>query len=540
PRPRVLHHDRQCAAAKGEKLFPPASYLPPEWATRLNCILINLVNHADRPKTWEDHAAEVLRLRQSIVGGLELLRGTLEAHFRRTTALPLVGTAGVLDAARWEKHCRSVSRIPQMPQVAVDEWGFTSEQSEGGGAGTAVAVLGASASQQGHMPLALLRHKPYLDLLHKYARAAWNFMQQVGMPLALQPFLARGNAKEKHLAQGLLQKRGEAKLNTHLPTTNLAEAVGSISAPRQEFRGRFDPYFSADTLDAFEARERGTLSDVWAMWLMFTYFAKPGGMSQPVQWAARKLDEVGRVVCDSLRSRLAALSVDILSQDLEWERGSALWLRLEVAEPVHLYQARASLLDALHATFKWTGSPDITAHVARTRWRHIVIVPTFQGKALTRTAWPISMDTIALTAASELGWWSLAPQPVPESSWRRLAVELWTQPLLGWADEFRDAMGELRLRLDLALGLRNSTAAMEIDSLGRELLEGFLLEQNALVAAAVQRARAVIDKMDGWMGSLTRSTFNDNPNLGLIHHGLRDILARIDHRGRDHRVGTHR
>ncbi|MFY2558647.1 hypothetical protein ACN469_13550 [Corallococcus terminator] len=499
-------------------------YLPPEWATRLNGMLINLITYPDRPKTWEDHAVEVLHLRQSIIDALEMLHETLQSYFRGMATLPLVGTRGVLSAAKWEKLCNKVAQIPLLPQVAVDEWGFTSEQSDEFGAGPTTSALGARASKQSLQSLALLRHREYLDLLGKYARAVRNFMSQIGMPLALQPLLARGSARERRSAMAVLRNSGEEKLNTHLPTVNLAEAASTVLALQQEYQNRFKQYILDGRLEQTETRETELLRDSWALWLMFVYSARSGGMSRPTQWAVRKQDDAGRAIIDGLRTRLTSLSASILSEDIQWGRDSALWLQLDFGGPENLHQEREALLEALHATFRRNNVVSIDFHISRIKWRHILIIPTFLGKAFARTAWSLRMDLISQTSPAELGWWNHSSHPVSEIAWNKLGVDLWQHPFLNWANEVVEPLVRLGLRLDLVLGVHESIAPLEIDTLGHEVMDNYYHSHEEPITSATQRIFAAAEKMAEWICSPARSSFPMNSSSEDILPGLRAIL----------------
>jgi hypothetical protein len=495
-----------------------ATYLPPEWAPRINNIFLNLTSYPDRPATWESHAREVLAVRRELVRLLQMVRAALEGYFQGGEAKPLVSTS----RHEWEDYETTRKRIalrPQLlPQAAVDEWGFSSE----GNDQTAPAAYGREHQ------IALLRHEAYVALLHGYERSLSNFLQQALDPLRFQPLLARGNASQVDAARGVLKTRDRQALDTNLPMANLSDALTKLSALRREFHARLARFLDADELATLEAREEETLYAVRALWLLFTTAPERRDVSQPLRLAQGRVEKAFELIQGNLRSGFKVLAehqatARILARNASWSQGPALWLVLDMDSPLTLHTARVALLGILHSALAQDKLGQPLLHVVRTAWQHIVVIPTFRGRAIAPSAWVFSSVTLIVNRTEELGWWNHTLHPIPEEMWGGLGIERWGQPRIAWAEELQTALGRFGLMLDEIAHVADAIVGTEVDPLGQEVLTEFVRVEQERMSQVKAQIDETGTRMSRFLTALGPDTLAARPLLTAVAPVLQNI-----------------
>ncbi|NMO22034.1 hypothetical protein HPC49_35590 [Pyxidicoccus fallax] len=496
-----------------------AGYLPPEWAARINNMFLNLASYSDRPATWEAHAREVLAIRQELVRLLQMIRVALEEYFQGRDAKPLV-RAGRPDWEDYEGSRRRIAlRTQLLPQAAVDEWGFSSEGND-----QAAPTVSYGRDHQ----VALLRHKPYVSLLRDYERSLSNFLKQALDALLLQPLLIRGNAAQTEVARTVLQKRDRQKLDTNLPMSNLSDALAKLPALRREFRARLARFLDEGELAVLETREEETLHAVRALWLMFTTAPARGDVRQPLRLAQSRVEKALELIRGDLLVGFKALAEQqatarILAVGASWNQGPALWLVLDMDSPLTLHPAREALLRILHSALARDKIGLPLLHVVRTTWQHIVIIPTFRGRAIASSAWAFSALTLICNRPEELGWWNQALHPVPEETWDGLGIERWTHSRISWAEDFQAALGQFGLMLDEFAHVVDSLADVEVDTLGREVLTEFARVEQERMREVVERVVETLTRMFRFLTALGPDALAARPFLTAVVPDLRSI-----------------
>lgn len=496
-----------------------ARYLPPEWATRINNTFLNLTSYPDRPATWEAHAREVLAVRGELVRLLQMVRAALEEYFQGREARPLVSPS----RPEWEDYEATRKRIALrtalLPQAAVDEWGFSSE-------GNDQTAPAAPYGREHH--IALLRHEQYISLLRNYERSLSNFLQQALDPLQLQPLLARGNTSQAEVARAVLQKRDDQEIDTHLPMSNLSDALTKLPALCREFRVRLARFLDADELAALETREEETLHAVRALWLLFTTAPERGDVRQPLRLAQSRVEKALELVLGNLRSGFKTLAEQqatarILAGDASWNQGPALWLVLDMDSPLTLHTARAALFGILHSALARDKLGQPLLHVVRTAWQYIVIIPTFRGRAIAPSAWVLNSLTLIVNRPEELGWWNHTLHPVPEEMWSSRGIECWAQPRLSWAEDFQTALGRFGLMLDESAHVADAVEGTEVDLLGQEVITEFARVELERMSEAIDQITEAVTRMSQFLTALGPDARAARPLLTVVVTGLQRI-----------------
>ncbi|NVJ03779.1 hypothetical protein HUW63_00765 [Myxococcus sp. AM001] len=497
-----------------------AKYLPPEWATRINNMFLNLTNYADRPATWETHAHEVFAVRRELMRLLQMVRGALENYFKGRDAKALVSTS----RTEWENYETTRQRIPWrtpfLPQTAVDEWGFSSEGND---------QTAPTAPYGREHQIALLRHEPYVSLVRSYERSLSNFLRQAPAPLLLQSLLAQGNVLQAEAARAMLQMRDRKDLGTNLPMSNLSDALAKLPALRREFRARLARFLDAGELAALETREEEMLHAVRALWLLFTTAPDRGDVRQPLHLAQSRVEKALELIQGNLRSRFKVLAehqatARILARNASWNQSPALWLVLDMDSPLTLHPARAALLGILHSALARAKLSQPLLHVVRTAWPHIVIIPTFRGRATAPTAWLFDPLTLILNRPEEFGWYNHVLHPIPEETWGDLGIERWTQARISWAEDFQTALGRFGLMFNESAHVADAVGGTEVDSLGQEVLAEFARVEMERMEEVLDQVTETVTRINRFLAALGPDALAARPLLAVVVTGLQRIL----------------
>ncbi|QSQ15440.1 hypothetical protein [Myxococcus landrumensis] len=489
-----------------------ATYLPPEWAPRINNMFLNLTHYQDRPATWEAHSHEVIAVRRELVRLLQMVRSALENYFQGRDARPLF----ISGQPAWVDYETTLKKIhlqtPPLPQAAVDEWGFSSEGND---------QTAPAAPSERKRQIALLRHDSYVSLLRKYKRSLANFLQRALDPLVLQPILTRGTALQVEAARTVLQKRNRQELDTNLPMLNLSDSLTKLPALRREFRARFSRFLDAGELASLEASEDDMLHAVQALWLMFATAPERSGIRRPLPMAQSRVEKALELIQSDLRSRLKALAAHhatarILDRAPSWNQGSALWMVLDLESPLTLYAAHAALLGILHSALAREKLGLELLHVVRTTWQHIAIIPTFRGRAVAPSAWLFEPLTPGLERPEALGWWNHVPQAVPDDAWGSLGIERWTQPRISWVEDIQTALGRFGLMLEETADVAAARGAAEVDLLGQQTLTEFESGEWERMKGSLAQLTEAATRMAQFLTALDAAARVARPHLAVV------------------------
>ncbi|GEL68316.1 hypothetical protein [Myxococcus virescens] len=497
-----------------------ASYLPPVWATRLNQMYLNRVSYQDRPETWEAHAVGVLALRRDLMRLMQRVHDALERYFRGAEAVSLVQP----DQPVWDAYEVDRERIAQgkwyLPRTAVDEWGWSSEESE---------QSNENDQKRREYQLALVRHQPYVRALGNYERALSNFLKQVLMPLMLYPLLVRGTAPQAEVARAILRQRNKEEPDLMLPMFNLADAIEELPAFQREFSSRLARFLAPHDLVALETQETEMVRAVRALWLLFITAPERGRLKQPLALAHGRVEKGLDRIRTDLRSRLSALppqqaTARLLETDAPWAHAPALWVVLDMDTPLKLHTAREAVFKILRAVCSSEQISRPFRDIVRTTWRHVVIVPTFCGRAFEPNAWVLSMLTLLADSSLELGWWNHFLYQIPGDKWDELGLMCWSSPRLSCAEDLQKAVVHFSQLLDGMAQISDAFNGMELDSTGLAVLKEDVSAKLEVLSEACVGISSAVERMLRFLGEITPEEAAARPSLAEVIQGIQRIM----------------
>ncbi len=390
----------------------PAGMLPPRWPQRLNMTFIRLGTYVFRPDHWSTHAEAVMTKRRRNLDGLQLLVRVLELYFADSRHADIIGTW--FSAEHWQDSASAIKQIVPFPRDAVDEWGQTTE-GDGSNNEEATAVV------LSEIVPALERHESYRRAYSAFFSPLSNFYEQVVDAIAVTPFLARsanGTARkalrEKMVAQGLNADPGR------LPTLNLFNAMNELAAFQAEFRARFARYFPNDELSRVEESEGVLVRRMFATWYQFVYHPERI-LARAAADAERRMQGAASEVMRRLRGRFAKLRsqgvhASIRREREPWERKPALWITVDVTDPQALFDAYATVYDAIATSLPSTLPYDLPRYATLDSWDTVHVLPLVRGRLYRKASWRFSALAVARRkngASEATPWMHTALQDLP-------------------------------------------------------------------------------------------------------------------------------
>jgi hypothetical protein len=363
-------------------------YLQPRWLPSTNATLGNLAKLSERPATWREYAETLLKLREDVRTSLEQLRRGLFSHFR--TEKPVALFNRHVDRGRWHRTLRQAERYPSFPRCAVDEWGFVAEGME--------RALGAPGTGQQSGPeraraaFLLDRYGPLFKSLRDFAPPLANFFRQAVPFLTVNSLLPRAPlAERRRMLIALLEPQGVRTDEGFLSTYNFSEAWHHLAAFQVEFRAHFADLIGGERLARLESAEAALFEKVWCLW--FQLYAHPErSWGDPEKAAVADFRGVLDRIRRELRCALQALPqersrTEIATESVGWEGRRALWLRIDVSEPLEQYTALERVVEVLGGVFGAVQLRSPEQFALETYWHTVVVVPVVNGSNLEGIVW---------------------------------------------------------------------------------------------------------------------------------------------------------
>ncbi len=454
--------------------FVDVSNFYPQWAQRINSHFRTLGNYPHRPENWEEHARQILGLRQELSAWLVQLQGALNTFFRRETLVKLFGD--LLSSSEWESTKQLTETRPLLPKSAVDEWGFADESFANSSNGDLGEMDVSKLYQQSP---ALTKHKTYIDALHNYLRHLSNFMTQGLHVIVLNPNLGRAAPGTE---QELLRLANENRIKTdqeYLTTCNLHDSLVALKQVQVEFRKRFGRFLPAADLDRLEEQEMKLIRELWPVWYEFAFHPRrkvQNATKEFVQDRDDKLKRIKQGIRRTLKTiRKEDFSAGIARTELQHDRENIPCILLDITNPTMYWQAVEDTVVALQQALHTDNNRSLRHYAIQFWIKHFAIVPLVQGKALSQSV--LLLPTFAIKSGSALeNWYWYIPKEISDEDWAKLRIPLWDKEQFEPAIRFTDALAKLSVSAAQSGDLSRFSENVEYDDDG--VIEKYIQSQD--------------------------------------------------------------
>ncbi|XYH97145.1 hypothetical protein ACMHYB_56820 [Sorangium sp. So ce1128] len=498
----------------------PSANLPPRWLPSINGTLTELVDLELRPDSWDEYAVAAFALRRGVVDHLRQLREELQRYFRRRDSGDTLGFQP--GAKNLEEMRRRASGKPNLPRIAVDEWGLTRSERD-----NVVDIEIASETQRQE------RYTSFQKSFKEYISSLSNFYSQAQAPIAINARFGRmtDSRQREAFKQAAWKAVGADERDNGLSTHNLHDAMGRLPRFQRMFRERFSAYFKVDELSLLESQERDELLKLWCVWYQFAHH--PSKVTASI--LKESIDAFERP-CTEARRRLKkhfkrfeaqGCRGSILSETVWWEDKRSIWIKMDVDNPLSIHQFLGAVLQVLHEAIPQADNAGSMARYSYDYfWNQIQLVPLFRGRAVDREMWHFSWLMLPRPDDDQqsLGL-KLCPREIPEITWNGLGLQLWTFDRLELGRRFKGAFFELFLLLEHMLCLRNLP---ELDALGQEIVGKYGEKQAGAILEARRKLEEAASGMFEYAEALGPECLANRPLLAEVRQILPELWRQLE------------
>lgn len=505
-----------------EKTGIDKTQLLPRFATWINGFVVGIGRNRYRPIEWREYIDNVLEIRNLILTCLEQLRPGLGKYLERRN--PVNVGKEYVSKSDWQR-CYSLLNVPpDLPQIAVDRWGFASESS---------SISNPIEGQHRYIPraIALRRYQTYLETQNRYFSSFRNFVLQAVDVTATNFNLSkqRLTADRQAIVQALAQK-GIKTDRGHLSTHNLWEATVVLEEYQQEFRRLFKHAVQLEALDELEQNEAKLPFEVWCLWYFYAYEPQniiPRALyrvPRKVQQEKSRIERLLQQAIDEVRTEDAGAA--ILPASLKWKSSHALWIRLDVQDAIVLYQAFEDLVRSLQTALSGITYKDLAYHLIQAYYQYIVIIPTVRGRMTNDNVWALFTATTILRegSLSEQNWFLYLPQPLPPLIAKQLGLETWTLPRIEQANQLLVDFSSMLIIAGQASELADLPSPSDA---GQQLLEERISVLTQTFTSHFQAFISHVEESLTEFTSLPVAERNARPYLLEALSAFRDILETV-------------
>ena len=361
-----------------------------DWAVRINSIAFNSSTKLFRPDIWIDYVNEIVNIRTNIVERVRELGKAVETYFVKNKPLNLFKEH--VDTKSWD-DCKSLlSNVPKFPKTALDQWGFMSEDYDGG------LMKNERHSQKEFTPnsIVFLKYKRYLSLSHDYYNSFQNFFEQALHVICTNSYSGKIHPKKqkKKLLHKNLHKTDIRTDFDHLSTLNFFNCLKIIKPYQKNFRKLFSNYFDSKKLFELERAERETIKQTWQMWYFFAY--KPYiKMSKPLNNVNTRVLSEKQKFDRRINNALTIMNsenikTERLKIDFRWNKSNAMWIQLNIQDPILLHEAFQKLVSNLQEAFGEQNFKSLSSYIIEESYEYVIVIPLIRGKMINQNVWSIN------------------------------------------------------------------------------------------------------------------------------------------------------
>ena len=461
----------------------------PHWAQAINFHFRTLGDYPYRPENWEEHAQQILGLRQEVTALLVQLQKALNTFFRKATLVKLYGD--LLSPSKWESCSQLTMTRPLLPKSAVDEWGFSDESLVNSSGGDSEEK---DVSRLYEQSPALSKHRAYIDGVHKYLWRLSNFMTQGYHVIVLNPHLGRAEVGQEQQILRLAKEKGLKTDQGRLSTVNLHDSFVALKELQTEFRNRFSRFIPIAELDRLEEKENRLIRELWPLWFQFVFHPKRKKQNAAQEFAKAR-DETLKRVRREIRRELGSLGQEGFSareakRDLQHEGEEIPCIIIDLNDSTLYWQAIQETITGIQRALHNDSNRSLRYYAIQFWMTRLAIVPLIRGRSLLQSV--LILPTYALQSGNALEKWYLyIPHEIPDEDWAKLRVSLWDRKLFEPAIRFSESVARLSVFAAQAGDLNRLSANFEDDDSG--VIERFVKYQEENIGEHLQQ---VFDDLD--------------------------------------------
>ena len=469
-------------------------YLPPRWPIWANGIASGLIQYGFRPNNWMEYLQEIVDTRQGIVSCFSELARGIALYFRRDKAYN-VAKIEAISGGYWGRIMLSAKEPPVFPKTAVDVSMLA--QSKG-------KVPDENQSSAKVFPTSILEqiYKPYRETERGYFSGIANFMQQ-SVHVMVVNYHAGKLPEDSPQKRAVMERLKQENINTEgqfLSFNYLSEAKSALLSYQGSFKTLFDSYLGTGMLDELEKNERDTLNLLWMLWHYYANHPRTA-FTDPLKQAPARINAIVQGILQNYDKALEQIQeegirVNRIAMELFWEDSPAIWILLDLDDPIQMYPMIEALILALRRAVGPVEPASIVHSLISNHFKYTVIVPTVRGKMINALVWPLRTTfTITTNEPLEKTQWAYIPQQAPKELLVKIGVLCWEIDDIVLANQLSASVQGLALMILMLASLNEIPDPTEV---GLERLQQFMGkrsdELSKLLQTFLDSGKALLDR----------------------------------------------
>ncbi len=474
----------------------PAKGLPEERAVRLNAVFGNLVSYRhQRPDTWRSYTDAILAFREAVSSGFRQLHKGWSRLL--SEAVPQANTIKKLPGAELDR-IKALSKLPMLPRVAVDEWGFVSEGREL----KSNSIATGTTLEDGLRRFETWR-KSFRDFESGATHVADQVVNRTVFYLAQHRDKAAENAEDKDALRLL---------------ANLASAWEALRPMQREFRRLFGEVCIQPKLSELEDHERINFRHLWAVTIAICYEWKRHS-SNVVFSIEADMARRRRQFLDALVTEIGVVLADagsVMVRDEPWEVDDTphLCVICDHTSLAAINQTSPKVVEAIWRAAQTGGWRPQEWRPIVVEWPKVAVVHLLQGRALQPACVTLSTSLLFVTEISfDVRLHHYVALPMSATTFVAAGFELWDRPLIRAVMALHQHMTAFALtntrfwplaQLIVDNSLGEDSVKLVLDRFSQELSSLLEIAQRCFADVAALLETIGADESDRWKNELRR------------------------------------
>lgn len=381
--PTILNEHEEEIFDESEKSGILKQSIPLPQLVKINTIWNNYNDYSNRPKDWSDYINIIIVLREKIIQSIKKLIVALEYYFQSNQPTIILGNT--IDEKYWNSLTMIGKEIPQLPKVAVDRWGYSSEK----------------LAQENNKNEKLVKHyvsiqneyKQYLSLINKYISSIGNFYNQSKSVLYINGYIGKNNSELRSI---IIEptKFNELDKDIRLSMINLIETTKVLNLMQSSFKKHFKPMIDIDIVEYLENEENSIFKKIIPLWYQYCFHPektwKESPLNQSIEIYQKEKEHLINQIITMLKNELPKkYSVTILDKNYNCESKSTLWLKANVFDINETDTIFEKIMDILFKLVNTIRYPQLKYFIFTEQWEKIIIIPMIENKTLFNLAWEL-------------------------------------------------------------------------------------------------------------------------------------------------------
>jgi len=215
----------------------------------------------------------------------------------------------------------------------------------------------------------------------------------------------------------------------------------------------------------------------------------------------------------------------LFDYDQKWRDSPALWVRLDLDDPTHLYTTLEAFPAALRDALGSVDFGSLTNYLIQEICQYIVIIPIVQGRMLNKLIWPFYTLTILQTENLQEKPWVYFPHDLPETIREDLSLGIWDRPEILTANRLSRSVATLR---QLTSQIAEFQDMPDLTEPGMERLQAYVSKElSETLSESLQAFFDSAAELCEWFATLPENERQRRDNLRTAIESLPEVYEHV-------------